>query len=767
MKIVNIRVNFSPWWIIPFLVMISCDYAYAGSELLYVDIAINGQPCPGVFAVVLHDTELWVATAQIDQLQLKDPSGFSKRDMFDQSFSLLPASITYEVDRAALVLRLTVSADDMPETVIADQAERISISPKTYAFYWNYHLSLFHDPLVKTVAFESAHKPVFATPFGSFINQFLTNLGAINRIVRLETAYELDVPKADLRIVAGDSATDAPSWGNHVAMAGIKLQKDFLFQTGVLSYPTVILEGYAPRRGEAEIWLNETLRQSKDLPRGGFLLDNLSLPAGSHKGILVVRDPSGIVSQTPFSYYADPQLLRPGTQSYSYNLGFLRKDYGIKSFQYGGPVFFGSHKIGLTNFWSPGFHTEMTRGIALFGTEQRFGLWNFGSMATGGAFSLTPVSPGYVLSQEFNLNIFRVLINAHGQWSSANFQPVGIERDMTKDPIYLLSGSLRLDLPYVNQTSLSYLLVHRKIPRINSVGLKQGLPLFNNLALSFSGEYDFLKNNFGFYGFIGAQLPWNHNISAQGTKRGRTYGGSTSLSMNPNPAHNVRVAYNVSAGYEKFAYGQGDFSLDTKYVINRWSAFGAKNQFNYMGELNGAFGGIKDQLFFSRPISGGILLIEMPDQKNVGVWKDNNVYLGKTNKHGQLVVTDLKPYETTRMGFSVKDFDLSTKSSSSSQEVTVTAGSQSAHRVSLSAPVVRNIQFRLIRGNERLASGTLINVENLEQTFVMSDGRIFLEVPHEIPSITGVNEEGDCKFNVQLPPTINSLVEEIGDIPCK
>lgn len=735
-------------------------------ELLYVDLKINGQLLDGVHPVVLHEDQLYFPAEQIKQLRLSNAVLLAKKNIYRRDFYLLPKELTFSIDRENLLVTISVSAEKMDTVTISEEKNTLEVSPKTYGFYWNYHLSFFHDPLLKTAIFESAHKPVIATPYGSLVNQVVTHVGAINKIVRLETSYGIDFPKKSLRLTLGDSATDAPSFGNHVAMAGVKLQKDFLFQTGALSYPTIRLPGFSPRIGEAQIWVNDSLSATKELPRGRFLLDNLNLPAGSHSGTLVVRDDSGIVSSTPFSYYADPEILRHGEHAFSYSLGFIRKEYGIKSFRYGAPVFFGSHKVGIGDFYTPGLHVEASKNVLMFGSDQRFRLFNFGSTALGSAMSISKNGRGFLVAPEINLHVAKVLASVRAQWASPRFISVGVNEEPSKYSTYTLSSSFRVDVPYLTHTSLGYLLVHQGVARLHSIGLRQSIPLINSLALSVNGDYDFISNNFGIYCFIGAPLPFQHRISAQAKVKGRDIASSTTLSMNADEKKDVRFSYSLSGGVEDRAFGQGNVDVDAKYIISRVMAYGARDRFHYLAELNGAFGGMKNELFFSRPVNGGILLIELPDQKNVRVWKDNNTLLGKTDDDGHLVVTDLRPFESSHLGFDIKDLNPSTKSDRISEDLIITSGFQTAHSVKVSAPIVRNIQFRLLLDGDILSAGTKINILDLDNTFVMTDGRVYVELPHEKTSINGVDDAGICEFHIELKNTAGSLLEDIGDVLC-
>jgi outer membrane usher protein len=737
-------------------------------ELLYLDLYINHQKFDGIYRVVSANDKIWFDKNEQDKLRLNNSINLLEKQFFKAKFVRLPQEIKANIRWQDLSIWLEIPPELMALTVIEDEPPTYQRSDAGYAFYWNHHISFYHETVARTVALETAHQPVIATPYGSLSNQFVTRTGAYNEIVRLESSYTLDLPHLDLRLIGGDSASDAPNWSSHVPILGLKVQKNFLFQTGLLTHPTMSFSGALSKYSDAEIWINDSIRFKKDLPMGRFLLDNINLPTGAHEGRLVMRDQSGIASSIPFSYYTDPELLRPGLVAYSYSLGSIRRGYGSKSFSYGGPAFIGSHKFGLKNFWTLGFHAQAAWGHVLFGTEQRFGLFNFGSTAIAAVLNVTDQKPGYSLSAELNLKKFDIFWSTRGRFSSTHFTPLSPTEEKTLDPSLIVSSALRLDKPYLRHSALNYLLMLGNNVYQHSIGIKQGVPLGQFLSLNLSGNYNFSTSDFNVFAFLSYSMAPRHSLAVRTLGNERGFQTSAGYSMSPDHRRENRVSCAAFAGLDEQVFGQGNIGFDNKYVHTRVDAFGNRNSFSYYSQLGGAFGVMKNHWFYSRPIKSGLTLVHFPSQNGVGIFRDNNVLLGKTDKNGFLLLTDLQPYEPVKLGVDVKDLDLFVAAEQVERDTVLTPGYQTAHELKFVAKEMRYILFRVIQDGKLLPVGSKIEVNFGETSaFVTRNGSVFLDVPANVLIIRGVSQAASCRFTIELPPKTKGVIEELPDVYCQ
>ncbi|WP_256742673.1 hypothetical protein, partial [Cronobacter sakazakii] len=74
---------------------------------------------------------------------------------------------------------------------------------------------------------------------------------------------------------------------------------------------------------------------STDLAPGPFTLTNLPYINGSGDAVLVTTDALGRQVSTTLPFYVASELLKPGLSDGSFSAGALRRNYGVKNFDYG------------------------------------------------------------------------------------------------------------------------------------------------------------------------------------------------------------------------------------------------------------------------------------------------------------------------------------------------------------------------------------------------------------------------------------------------
>ncbi|MCA9507887.1 MAG: fimbrial biogenesis outer membrane usher protein [Myxococcales bacterium] len=734
------------------------------TQQLYLDVYANQNKIDGVHEILDQNHDYWIKHDLINLLHLQSDI-LSSKLINNESLYLLPKDIKKELSMSDLSLRLEIPSKYLTTNRIDFQAPSVEVNDLTYAFYWNHHLSLHHAINTNNISFESAHHPVFATPFGALSNQFSTTNGTYNNIVRLETSYNLDLYKNNMRLIVGDYATDAPSWGGLFACGGLKIVKNFSFQSGFLSYPTTELSGVAHMPGSAEIWINENLRHKNNLDTGKFILDNLNLPSGAQSGKLIVKDKSGIASVIPFSYFADPEILKPGLSAFSYSFGFLRKDYGVKSFSYGEPIFIGNHKIGVADFWTPSFYSLIGRTLFSLGAENRFRLFDFGSAAIALGLGMREKNSGYLVAAEFNLRKFDIYWSSRGVLVSKDF-PSSPLKKINKQKLRI-SSAFRLNKTYLQHSSINYLFSRGEDDDYHSIGLKQALFLDGNLNLHLSSTYNFNQNNFDFFLYFSYTPANRHSMSLGVQKNDGSYSSAASYYKSADNNRNNRLSYALMAQFERKIMGHGNIGFGNNYMRSRLDVQASKESLSYLGQFDGSFGVIENQFFYSKPIEKGITLINIPMQKEIEIYKDNSVYLGQTNADGHLILSDLPPYQPTRLSINSKNLDSHIEIEDLNKNSIFVPGYKSAHRVDFLVKTVRHVLFRLvINGKAALAGTRIYSNDGSESGFVANDGLVYLNVPSSLSTYSGKLTEPKCGFEIKLPKKSQDILEDLGNVTC-
>ena len=141
---------------------------------------------------------------------------------------------------------------------------------------------------------------------------------------------------ASLRL--GDSISGASSWGGAVRFGGAQWATNFSLQPGFVTFPLPGISGEAALPSTVDLYVDSALRMRRQVPSGPFSIQDLPVPSGRGDARLVVRDILGreqIITQ-PFD--TNSRLLKQGLHDYSYELGFVRRDFGIDSNNYGRPM---------------------------------------------------------------------------------------------------------------------------------------------------------------------------------------------------------------------------------------------------------------------------------------------------------------------------------------------------------------------------------------------------------------------------------------------
>ena len=84
-----------------------------------------------------------------------------------------------------------------------------------------------------------------------------------------------------------------------------------------------------------ELYINDALRQTSQVPTGPFTIDNFPQITGSGQARIVVRDLLGRETVLVQDFFSSTSLLRKGLSDYSFEAGAVRRNLGIDSANYG------------------------------------------------------------------------------------------------------------------------------------------------------------------------------------------------------------------------------------------------------------------------------------------------------------------------------------------------------------------------------------------------------------------------------------------------
>ena len=210
-------------------------------------------------------------------------------------------------------------------------------------------------------------------------------------LTRLATNWTVDDPVKMRSLRFGDSISRSGVGGVPLHFGGIQLARSFAMQPGFVTIPLPSVRGSAAVPSVVDIYVNDALAGSRDVPPGPFEITDVPIVTGNGEVQLVVRDLLGRERLYSQPYYAVSQQLRKGLDDYSYEAGFLRRSYGRASNDYGGLMVSATHRYGFTNSLTGEIHAEATRRVQAAGVAANLVLPAIGHVQGSVAASRSPL----------------------------------------------------------------------------------------------------------------------------------------------------------------------------------------------------------------------------------------------------------------------------------------------------------------------------------------------------------------------------------------
>ena len=164
---------------------------------------------------------------------------------------------------------------------------------------------------------------------------------------RLETTLNRDFPDQKITLRVGDSTTRSVSNGRSVYFGGVQLTRNFSLAPGFLTQPLPIISGTSSAPSTVELYVNDALRQTSNVPTGPFAIDNFPLLTGGGQVRVVVRDVLGRETVVVQPFFSHSSMLEAGLSDWSAELGAVRQNLGTENADYGQRFGAGLYRYGL------------------------------------------------------------------------------------------------------------------------------------------------------------------------------------------------------------------------------------------------------------------------------------------------------------------------------------------------------------------------------------------------------------------------------------
>lgn len=585
--------------------------------------------------------------------------------------------------------------------------------------------------------------------------------------LRLNTTFTRDYPALNRTLRLGDNTTRGSLLGRNVYFGGIQYGTNFALTPGFISQPLPTISGLSSTPSTVELYINNVLRQTTNVPTGPFTLTNLPTFNGTGDARLVVRDLLGRETVITQPFFSSSQLLAAGLADWSIEAGVLRQGLGVSNASYGAGFMSGTYKQGLTSEVTAEGRAELTRELQTLGggviaalPGQLLG--RAAVMSSRSALHGTGIQ--WLLGAEHTQTVLNAGIQIQG--ASSNFRQLGFDAFSLPTRLQVagninyfidskksISGGLaiadRFDTARVSTLSLGY--SQRVFDRGNlrvfaarsnagvaatTVGISLSVPVGDTVITSAGIDHSSTQTN--------------SYVSASGTA---VENGSFGWRLLANQQTNTRRAEGGLNYAGQFGQLSGDVSKSGDQTAVRLGASGG---------LLAADG----RLFASQRLNESFAVVEVPGYPGINVLLGNRV-LAKTDNNGAAVLPRLVPFQSNSIQLDTRDLPISAEIDNIVQSGV--PASRSGIKLVFASRAGRAALLTIVLDDgEAAPAGATLTVNTPDQEFfVARRGQAYVTGLEGTNQIVLKWKNQQCTLVATVPPLVKEDIARIGPLLCK
>jgi len=709
-----------------------------------VGVALNGRSLDDPCLVARRDGHLFVPTEAARQWGLDLPPLAGDFTLDGQAFTALDgrAGIAARLDANGTTLLVDADHRLFPTAHFGPARTPLARTRIVPAAFLGYDLSLIG---------ADGHAAVSAYLDGGISGAWgvLGSTAAVQShggAVRLDTSFRRDFPDQRLRLAIGDTLTNAGDWNLPVRFAGIRLGTDFSLTPNEITYPLPVLRGSAALPSVVDLVAANSGRRF-DVQPGDFTVDYQPTFNGAGSVSMTIRDAAGTLRTVTQNFYTSPRLLRPGLDDFSLEAGFLRKDYGWRSFSYGAPFAAASWRHGLSNMLTVFGRIEGDARSQAAGVGTGLVIAPIGEFSVSAAASHSAWGDGILWRAQFQQITAIYTISASYQEESAAFVQVGGPAP---------DGASRSELVVAGSVSLG---------RLGSISASHAEDRHGeNLHYSISA-LSFSSNVGPAYMSVSARQTDTAGSRDRGVFAALTVplgrrtssslfvdGGRTTATLTHVPPPDQGIGYRLL-----FARGAGDPSLAEGAISwrNRAGDFelAAAQQDGSTGvrlHAQGALLMIGGTLAPAQRLDSAFAAVEVESNAKAQVYFENQPVAGRAGGGARTIVTGLQPYAANRIAVDLDDLPLDTEVTYAEQ--TVVPGYRQAVAVRFGGAPVHPATLTLVDAQGAILPAGLAVSAGGVAGVTGYDGQIYLPDARPGATITVRGAALTCRATVPAAP---------------
>ena len=732
------------------------DDAEAGLDL-YLDVTLNGASA-GLTHFYYRDDQLWASTRILQQLGFVVPA--DSTDPLPLN-SLADLKIDYDARQQSLRLVAPLSMLNLDTTVRSTRTNKRPQPASSPGMLLNYNI--YGTRTQNSATSLSAYTELRAfNTLGVLSSTALTTADSStdsnssdwdSRSVRLDTSWSRSFPDKLMTVRAGDILTGALSWTRPTRLGGLQIGTNFALQPYKSTTPLPSFFGEATLPSAVELYVNGLKQYSGNVPAGPFELNTAPSFSGAGTAQLVVTDALGQSTTLNFSLYDAHRLLQPGLSDWSIELGAVRENYGIRSFDYGSDVAAsGTWRYGVNDRFTAETHAEITKGLNNVGVG---GTWLLGRsggilfVSLAGSESQGQEGMQYSTNYSWNNSRFNIGINAIG--TIGDYRDVGTQYGAApaRRSEQISTGYSTQSLGHFGVSYNQVTQAERETAQFASAYWSKSFGRRLRVSANYNHDINDSTNNSA---SLSASLSLDRNISlsnsVQYTDDSTAF--ATDLSR---PAPNAGgIGWRAQARHSLEGSMDREDSTDGLAELNYRGRYGQaqagirSNDGNYASyaSATGALVKMGGGLFAARQINSGFAVVSTGGIAGVPVSLQNSP-IGTTNSRGLLLISPLNAYQDNKIGINPLELPADLRIDKVSIDATPT--DRAGVLVAFGITPVRSASVILTDSeNQPLPLGSQVRQlsnEEVPSTVIGFDGEVYLDTLDERNVLEVTTPSGD------------------------
>ncbi len=638
-------------------------------RLVPLEVVLNGANV-GNWLLLHAPGGFYAAREALDAWRIRPRSDSERLAFQNENWYALSSIDGYVVQmnpaRQAIEFSFSPSAFVATQLTEAEQ-DAPALSATAPALFVNYDLSWNHtrtSSIAPSKELGALTELGFTSRLGVLTSSFLgrhiqnADIGQTAQWRRLETTFTRDFPDNKLSVRLGDTTTRTGLLGRQIYFGGIQVARNFDLAPGFISQPLPVISGSSSVPSTVELYINDALRQTLNVPAGPFTIQNPMPVSGDGRARMVVRDVLGRETVITQSFFSHAELLEAGLSDWSLELGAVRNNLGLASADYGERFAAGLWRHGLSKrltMETRGEWGEHTRGLGL-GISQALP-WQALGQASLAWSEQDGLGRGlqWTLGGEYNNAEQAYTLQAQG--ATADYRTVGLSNTMDP-PRWQIAGSF-------SHTHERFGTFGLGLARLNSrqQGTLSTYSLSHAVRVGLQGSLNFVYTQVsgatsGRLFAVSMLWPLENQINTALNVMQRNGQTDTYASASQGLRGDTGMGWRVLGGTRNGrALSEGGIYLQGTRQLFTADASATSGQQSLRLGTQGGFVLMGGRLFASRPVHESFALVDVgvPD---VGLTFQGREQV-RTDAQGQALLVGLQPYNTNSVRLNPSDLPLS------------------------------------------------------------------------------------------------------------